>query len=172
MCSFIKDKGTFLVSSVYKDELEDIMTDSDKLFPFTLSVVDFLPAMSPGFQSFYNQITIDDIAQRVLATPYGSSHSSSGRPFDLLRIPQNYYYNDSRVTAIDFDKIDVLYPMIVQHHNIPNEYSTMKRVNTTSKKNRNDILLPETIERIKEEYAEDVEFYNELKAAQADNKIW
>ena len=156
LCRHVRDNG-WQTRVLFKERLEAVSTDNDKkqqLLPFSrrLSLSDF----SPEYIKVYKSITLEEIGNKILETPLNSQVPN----FDFLRIPQNYYYEDDNITPIDFNKLEENYHKICDRHGIPKVEKFLKYNEGTRK--TSDSFSTDLINRVKNVYAEDVEFYSIL----------
>jgi len=78
---------------------------------------------------------------------------------DIVRIPQNYYYSDPRVTPLDYANYNVEINKIYDKLGIPPVQ--IPKVNIGESR-PNDQISESTIKAILKAYEEDVDFYSEL----------
>jgi hypothetical protein len=160
MCRYIRQHGRILRDILFKEELDLVSTESDMLFPKSLRMFNRLSAFSSQFQERYNQITVQEIGEKTVDIPMGTFTDKKPN-FDLLRIPQNYYFSDARVKPINYSNLMQEYAAIVDKHGIPDPYKTLATRNVSTKL-ESDVLSQDLIDKIKLIYAEDVAFYTSL----------
>lgn len=160
MCRYIRQHGRIIREILFKEELDLVSTESDLLFPKSLRMFDRLSAFSNQFQERYKQITVQEIGEKTADLPMGTFIDKKPN-FDLLRIPQNYYFSDARVKTINYSNLNQEYAAIVDKHSIPAQYRNLSARNISTKL-ESDVLSQDLIDKIKLIYAEDVAFYTSL----------
>lgn len=160
ICKYMRDQGGVVRFHLFKERLAAVSTKTDLLFPsegFKITDPKIFEKFSPEFRKCYEGISIDELANTIL-----DLKTTPDFNIDLMRIPQGYYYNDPRVTVLDFAKLEDQFTNTLKKHNIPLKYSLPKTNISFNKDSAKKVLKPETIEKIRYAYAEDVEFYENM----------
>ena len=154
-CRHVRKTGSML-HVFFKEQFNNISIEDSLLISKTgVLTPEILSRFSTQFKYYVQSISLQQIAEKAVQTPF----DSKGR-LDLIRIPQNYYYNDSRVTVIDYANLQQEIYALCERHNTKRTY-TLPNINVGNRLD-GDIFPESLINTIKEIYAEDVEFYNNL----------
>lgn len=151
-------KYSYLISFFFEKEFNSISVEENctfkKIGEIDKQTKKFF-SLSKQFIDKYYSISLQEIAERVIDFPFNKIER-----FDMLRMPQNYYYNDPRVTAIDYANLQEEIYKICQKHNTRKTY-TIPKIHTGIRLN-SDLLSLDLINKIKQIYAEDIDFYAKL----------
>ena len=151
-------KFSYLIGYFFKEDFDKINErESGYFMKDQVAVTNLVHKLSKPIIDKYHSISIQEIAERVIDFPFNKISR-----FDLLRIPQNYYYTDPRVTVIDYANLQQELYNICERHNTYRTY-TLPFVNVGDKYEI-DQFSNDLINKVKNMYSEDVEFYDRLKS--------
>lgn len=148
----IKKNGHW-IRMLFQQELDQVGSADEKQMPINIVLhpQEILPLLSPEYQAVVNSITYDQIAERVIDYPF------INQIFDALRMPQSYY-TDPRVEFIALPNLRDKILAILDERNIT-KFRYIAPPVEDHPITESDIN-PDTIEKVKLVYAEDVELYN------------
>lgn len=114
-----------------------------------------LTRFSPKFIETYKNISLQEIGERLVNTPFNTVNH-----LDFIRVPQSYYYNDPRVTPLDYANLQGEITALCERHNTLRRY-ILPKMNVGMRKD-SDSISQDLINKIKLIYAEDIEFYEKM----------
>jgi hypothetical protein len=159
LCRHVRDYG-IAIRTLFADKLDPVSTEEIKQFrPNLKSDPSVLLQFPIQFQQTYKSITLQEIGERLIDQPFNTISN-----FDFLRVPQNYYYSDPRVIAVDYANLQIEFSKICIKYNITQTPELPKE--NIGTKLPTDCLSQELINRVKLVYSEDVEFYDRLSSTQ------
>ena len=136
---------------IFKDKFKNIIDVNDIRNHFGKLYTSF----PQEYKDMCDSITMDELASTVIDLPFGVLFNMT----DIVRIPQNYYYSDPRVTPMDYANYNVEINKIYDKLGIPPVQ--IPKVNIGESR-PNDQISESTIKAILKAYEEDVDFYSEL----------
>lgn len=148
-----------VMADLFKDKLDAVSKEENIAFKKYNQLNDKkdLSTFSRKFIETYKGISFQEIAERLVETPFNKLDF-----IDFVRVPQSYYYDDPRVTVIDYARLQEGITAMCVRHKMLRRYIIPKM--NVGIRLESDSLSKDLINKIKLIYAEDVEFYAKLSS--------
>lgn len=157
------DNGFGLLNYLFKEEFDKIITKRDHNI-LHLSPQEFIRKIGrfPVFSDFsdeykklYDAFTLDDVANKLMDIDFLSADIE--QRLNFLKIDQKYYCMDERVKIIDYNKLQQNIDFFCNQYGL--KIDKLPFINKESHEGR-DSFSQQTLKRVTEFYAIDIEIYN------------